>query len=55
MPGLRIRFHDYIMTLNHVKIIIVISQMGKLSCQDVRLHVNGPPTNDRSRSQGPVL
>lgn len=55
MPGLRIRFHDCIMTLNHVKISIVISQMGKLSYQDVRLYVNGLPTNDRSRSQGPVL
>lgn len=29
--------------------------MGKLSYQHVRLHVSGPPTNDRSQSQGPVL
>lgn len=55
MPGLRSRFHDYIMTLNHVKISTVISQMGKLSYQDVRLHFSGPPTNEISERQGPVL
>ena len=53
--ALEVLFHGYTTKLIDLNINISISQMGKLSYWDLRLHINGLPTNDSLGSQGLML